>query len=423
MNWVDFSIAASAFLIFFALTIVFLTNHFSNVISGVKQTELRKIAFNYFKHILEKKGIPENWDKTRETPVQVGLSNNLYLVPIIVKEDSYARTPEIVSMNISFDEDCKKSIKNSSVRIFDQDLQEITYFMVDQLFCQDNSLKIATIVFYDNITADTEKNYYLYYSSENITQPNYTKSSDLVAYWNFDEGVGNIANDSTENNNDGVITSASWTTGKYRDALSFNGGLVNVSDSNSLDVSQVTIEVWVNVETFGTDREIVQKNGAYGLKLGRSGDFNDRFVGYVWGLPSTQQPISSVISTGNWYHVVFTSDGTNHKLYLNGVLENSTVYANAIPSSNGALGIGGDPTGINYINATIDEVRIYKRVLLDNEVNVTSNSVPITILTFPEIEIPIISSDKFDSAKAVNVSDVKKTLGEDYKFRIEVYKP
>ncbi|MFN6992536.1 MAG: hypothetical protein ACK4MM_07450, partial [Fervidobacterium sp.] len=160
MNWVDFAIAASAFLIFFALTIVFLTNHFSNIISGVRQTELRKIAFNYFKHILEKKGIPENWDKISETPVQVGLSNNLYLIPIVVKEDSYARTPEIVSLNISFDEDCKKSIKNSSIRIFDEDSNEMRYSLTDQLFCQDNSLKIASVVFYDNITANAEKNYY-----------------------------------------------------------------------------------------------------------------------------------------------------------------------------------------------------------------------------------------------------------------------
>lgn len=422
MNWVDFSIAASVFLIFFALTIVFLTNHFSNIIGGIKQTELRKIAFNYFKHILEKKGIPENWDKINETPVQIGLSNNLYLIPIVVKEDEYPRTNEIISMNINF-EDCKKFIKNSSIRIFDGYYNEISYSITDQIFCQDNFLKSASVVFYDNITANTEKNYYLYYSSENITNPNYTKSFDLVGYWNFNEGSGSVANDSTENNNDGIISSATWTTGKYGNALLFDGGLVNVSDSNSLDVSQVTIEAWVNVNSLGTDKEIVQKNGAYGLKLGRSGGFNDRFVGYVWGLPSTQQPISNTISTGNWYHVVFTSNGTNHKLYLNGILQNSTVYANSIPSSNGALGIGGDSTGTNYINATIDEVRIYRRVLLDNEINAANNSAPITILTFPEIETFIISPDKFDSAKAIDASEVKKTLGEDYKFRIEVYKP
>lgn len=423
MNWVEFSIAASVFLIFFALTVVFLTNYFSNKISGIKESELRKIASIYFKHILEKKGVPENWEKTGEIPVQVGLSNSMYLLPIVVKEDYYSRKPEIVNINISFDDECKKSIKNSSVRIFDTNTSEIKYYIKNQVFCPDNSLKNANIVFYDNITENMEKKYYLYYSSENITPTNYNESYDLVGYWNFDEGSGNIANDLTENNNNGIITSASWVNGKYGNALLFNNGLVNISDSDRLDVSQVTIEVWVRLEDLGYDKEIVQKNGAYGIKLGRSGDFNNRFVGYIWGLPSTQQPISSIISPGNWYHVVFTSDGSTHKLYLNGVLENSTNFVNSIPSSNGNLGIGGDPSGKNYVNATIDEVRIYKRVLSNEEIIIANNSSPVTILKFPETEISIISVDKFESIKTIDVDDVKKTLGEDYLFRIEVYKP
>jgi hypothetical protein len=44
-----------------------------------------------------------------------------------------------------------------------------------------------------------------------------------VAHWKFDEGSGSTAYDSTNNNNDGTISGATWTTGKHGSALSFDG--------------------------------------------------------------------------------------------------------------------------------------------------------------------------------------------------------
>ena len=35
--------------------------------------------------------------------------------------------------------------------------------------------------------------------------------SDLVSYWNFDEGNGRILNDSAQHENHGVIQDAEWT--------------------------------------------------------------------------------------------------------------------------------------------------------------------------------------------------------------------
>ena len=44
----------------------------------------------------------------------------------------------------------------------------------------------------------------------------------LVAHWEFNEGVGIDVNDSAGSNH-GVIHGASWTTGKFGGALSFDG--------------------------------------------------------------------------------------------------------------------------------------------------------------------------------------------------------
>jgi hypothetical protein len=55
------------------------------------------------------------------------------------------------------------------------------------------------------------------------TGTGYTQPSGLVGYWNFDQGSGAIAYDSSGFNNQGIIYGASWTTGKVNEALNFDG--------------------------------------------------------------------------------------------------------------------------------------------------------------------------------------------------------
>ena len=72
----------------------------------------------------------------------------------------------------------------------------------------------------------------------------------LVAAYSFDEGVGGAVGDLSGNLNSGTIGTATWnTTGKFGNALSFNGtsALVTVADANSLDLTTgMTLEAWVN---------------------------------------------------------------------------------------------------------------------------------------------------------------------------------
>ncbi|GAH26687.1 unnamed protein product, partial [marine sediment metagenome] len=73
----------------------------------------------------------------------------------------------------------------------------------------------------------------------------------LLAYWNFDEGSGNTAYDSS-GNNDGIINGATWTTGYSGYALDFDG----TDDYVDLDIhsenlgfnktDSYKISVWIN---------------------------------------------------------------------------------------------------------------------------------------------------------------------------------
>jgi len=71
----------------------------------------------------------------------------------------------------------------------------------------------------------------------------------LVGYWNFDQGSGTTASDSSGYNNHGTIYGASWTSGKVGGALSFDGldDYVDCGNSETLDPTQeATVEAWVN---------------------------------------------------------------------------------------------------------------------------------------------------------------------------------
>jgi hypothetical protein len=71
----------------------------------------------------------------------------------------------------------------------------------------------------------------------------------LVAAYSFNEGLGTSAADASGNGNAGAIGTATWiSTGKFGNALSFNGtnARVTVNDSPSLDLTTaMTLEAWV----------------------------------------------------------------------------------------------------------------------------------------------------------------------------------
>ena len=98
---------------------------------------------------------------------------------------------------------------------------------------------------------------------ENITNPSIdyfsinsnTGNFRLLAYWNFDEGNGNLAYDQSGNSFHGEITNASWTTGYSGYALNFNGESSNVNldlHSTNLGLNKTDdykISAWINTES------------------------------------------------------------------------------------------------------------------------------------------------------------------------------
>lgn len=114
---------------------------------------------------------------------------------------------------------------------------------------------------------------------------------DLVAAYAFDAGSGNKATDSSGHGNVGAIDGATWTRGRFGDALSFDGvsAVVRVPRSRSLNITRaMTLSGWVRPSAPQTGwRAVVQhQTDAYMLTAGsdrqnRVGALDDLRVGLV----------------------------------------------------------------------------------------------------------------------------------------------
>ena len=195
-----------------------------------------------------------------------------------------------------------------------------------------------------------------------------------VAFWQFDEGYGQTANDSTINANNGTLgggTEAYKPTWQTEDmcvsgkCLKFDGvdDYVEVTDDDVLDMTDaITIEAWVKYNEKLTEEMIVGKSSAYILHKTNNGA--EHFAIYQGNYQSVSNPtLLTDADIGVWRHRVGTYDGQQYlKLYINGVLVNSEDIGNVdIATSAHPLRVGfiSDWGPAWHFNGSIDSVKIY----------------------------------------------------------------
>jgi prepilin-type N-terminal cleavage/methylation domain-containing protein len=162
----------------------------------------------------------------------------------------------------------------------------------------------------------------------------------LVGYWPFDEGSGTTAKDYSGNGNNGTLCNGTtcgvqgptWAIGKVGGALSFDGvnDYVGLGNPSSLNFSgQITLEAWIKPQATDGLRNIVAHG--YGLSPNREVFFRIYSGLYQVGswdgngyLTSYAIPAEDI---NNWVHLVGLYDGSNWKLYRNGIAVSSASYS------------------------------------------------------------------------------------------------
>jgi hypothetical protein len=205
----------------------------------------------------------------------------------------------------------------------------------------------------------------------------------LEGYWPLDETSGVTAADRSTNSNNGTVTNTTFdagsVTGQFGNALQFDGSndYINVPNHSSLNpTGAITVSAWIKADTWAAnswDASIVSKeqwaSGSSGYVL-RCGDNGKLSFSFSSGGGSFPEALSgSVMSTGTWYHVAGTFDGSTIKVYINGSEADSTSYSGSIGVSSYPLNIGrGTYAPHRIFDGTIDDVGIWDRALDTSEI-------------------------------------------------------
>jgi beta-galactosidase len=204
----------------------------------------------------------------------------------------------------------------------------------------------------------------------------------LVLYYNFDEGSGKVAKDTSGNKNDGEVQGkVEWVAGKYGKALDFSDSdaknQVFVKDNDSLDITdQITMSAWVNIKTLpDIYNAILCKNNTYMLHIDNQTNAKEArtdpliWVGGAYGVWPSAAVAS--IKLGEWHHIAGVYDGKETRSYLDGVMVGSIKKSGNIDATTGDLVIGRDNRSgceTRKCGQTIDEVMIFGRSLSEDEV-------------------------------------------------------
>jgi chitodextrinase len=212
-----------------------------------------------------------------------------------------------------------------------------------------------------------------------LTVPANAQTAGLVAAYGFNEGAGTTVIDTSGNGNNGTISGATWTaSGKYGNALVFNGAnaLVTINNSASLQLSTaMTLEAWVNPSVVSNVWEDVIYKGLDNYYLeGTSGNGGVPVIGGTFGGSDVVLNGTAALSANTWSYLAATYDGTTTRLYVNGVQVASQAQTGAIATSTDALQIGGDNLYGQFFQGIIDEVRIYNVALTATQIQTDMNT-------------------------------------------------
>jgi prepilin-type N-terminal cleavage/methylation domain-containing protein len=206
--------------------------------------------------------------------------------------------------------------------------------------------------------------------------------ADIAGNWNFDEGSGTTALDSSGYNNHGTINGgATYTTdtpqkaagqgaGKY--ALSFDGTNDYVATGLTIDTSQnATIEGWAFVTTKSIDQSLIG-NGSYNDNFNFGIEGNNHYF-WSWANAGKYSVIADAISLNAWYHWALVANNGTAYYYVNGSVVDTLTYGGGAKTGQsifiGARRYQSSPyQAVQFWHGKIDEVRIYSRALTTFEI-------------------------------------------------------
>lgn len=198
----------------------------------------------------------------------------------------------------------------------------------------------------------------------------------IVAYWNFNEGIGSMAKEFTGRDCNGKIHNARWTAGIEGSALEFDGedAYVDCGNNEMLNFqNSITVEAWIKPEAWvAEDCGIVGKHSD-----DKNRGWAIQYNGYAnllqfWININNRTEILAVATPlpDAWHYIAGIYDGKQISLFIDGVSKAMKQVTGKIDNCANNLIIGKlfeSRPGYGFRGA-IDEVRITNGTLSESEI-------------------------------------------------------
>ncbi|QDU74285.1 hypothetical protein Pan97_12920 [Bremerella volcania] len=203
----------------------------------------------------------------------------------------------------------------------------------------------------------------------------------VIAHYELDETSGSIAYDSTLAGNHATYIGAPTlavggpNSAELGTAVELDGSTQYVTSGKSLlnGLSQFTIAGWIYFDSLTANRSFFGQNDVVELGInGADGQI------HIWTANGGSFYTAGTLSTGRWIHVAAVGDGSSLSVYVNGTLlhmEGSSIGSGTYGSSSSYFKIGEGvyaPSG-DYLDARVDDVRVYSRALCASEIQALSS--------------------------------------------------
>ena len=199
-----------------------------------------------------------------------------------------------------------------------------------------------------------------------------------VSFW---PGDGN-ASDIQDGNNGTLMNGAMFAPGVIGNAFSFDGvdDFVSIPSSpNLVPTAAVSVELWAKINSIPDEAAhlidakitgVPKPNGLiYGLFT--LGDGRAGFGVTTSGVLTSAFALTNIVGDGRFHHLAGTWDGSEVRIYVDGVLEDSAATFGALVNGSEAEIIIGDhnpPLQVRRVHGLLDEIKIYNRALSASEI-------------------------------------------------------
>lgn len=204
-----------------------------------------------------------------------------------------------------------------------------------------------------------------------FTTTNSTPNS-LVAEYNFNNTMQNTSGSNPFSTTNGV-SFATDRNGNTNSALNITNTGSSATISNlPYGSSARTVSLWVKMNIFNANFNFIYCYGTASNFIGAYFNPNNLYQ-FATGNNHTFATSNSI----DWTHFVFVYDGTQSKMYKNGVLLGTANLTVNTQNNNNLFTLGLTEQGAqNYFNGVIDDLKIYNYAISDTDVTslYTSNT-------------------------------------------------